>query len=85
LKVSNLSVGVENHDATRDEKLMTRFLGDLMPYFSSNIIFDQKNVREVAGDAILDWDIGTEGLLIMMRTYYRDFFPNVEWLQKITD
>ena len=42
LKIGNLSVGIDNHDATRDEKLMTRFLGDLMPYFSSDIIFDQK-------------------------------------------
>ena len=84
LKVSNLSVGADNHDATRDEKLMSRFLGDLLPYFSSDIVFDQKNVREVAGDEILDWPVGLEGLLTMMKTYYRDFFPNVEWLQQIT-
>ncbi len=84
LKVSSLSVGANNHHATRDEKLMTRFLGDLMPYFSSDIIFDQKNVREVAGDEILDWEVGLEGLKTMMKTYYHDFFPNVEWLQQIT-
>ena len=84
LKVKNLSVGAENHDPTRDEKLMSRFLGDLLPYFSSDIIFDQSNVRKVAGDEILDWPIGLEGLKTMMRTYYHDFFPNVEWLQQIT-
>ena len=84
LKVRNLSVGAENHDPTRDEKLMSRFLGDLLPYFSSDIIFDQSNVRKVAGDEILDWPIGLEGLKTMMRTYYHDFFPNVEWLQQIT-
>jgi thioester reductase-like protein len=84
LRVSNLSVGADNHDATRDEKLMSRFLGDLLPYFSSDIIFDQKNVREVAGDEILDWSTGLEGLLTMMKTYFHDFFPNVEWLQEIT-
>ena len=84
LKVSSLSVGANNHHATRDEKLMTRFLGDLLPYFSSDIIFDQTNVREVAGDEILDWPIGLEGLKTMMKTYYHDFFPNVEWLQQIT-
>ena len=83
LKISNVSLGADNHDPTRDEKLLTRFLGDLLPYFSSSIIFDQKNVREVAGDEILDWEIGLPGLLQMMRTYYRDFFPNVEWLQEV--
>ncbi len=84
LKVSSLSVGADNHHPTRDEKLMTRFLGDLLPYFSSDIVFDQKNVREVAGDEILDWPVGLEGLKTMMKTYYHDFFPNVEWLQQIT-
>ena len=83
LKISNVSLGADNHDPTRDEKLLTRFLGDLLPYFSSNIIFDQKNVREVAGDEILDWEIGLPGLLLLMRTYYREFFPNVEWLQEV--
>jgi thioester reductase-like protein len=84
LKINNVTLGAENHDPTKDEKLLTRFLGDLMPYFSSNIIFDQSNVREVAGDKILDWSVGMEGLLAMTKTYYRDFFPNVEWLQQIT-
>ncbi|MCK4981604.1 MAG: SDR family oxidoreductase [Victivallaceae bacterium] len=84
LKINNVTLGAENHDPTKDEKLLTRFLGDLMPYFSSNIIFDQSNVREVAGDKILDWAIGKKGLLAMTKTYYRDFFPNVEWLQQIT-
>ncbi|MDD5697072.1 MAG: SDR family oxidoreductase [Victivallaceae bacterium] len=83
LKLRNVSVGADNHDPTRDEKLLTRFLGDLLPYFSTDIIFDQRNVREVAGDEILDWPIGLEGLVTMMRTYYRDFFPNVEWLQQL--
>ena len=84
LKLSNVTLGAENHDTTKDEKLLTRFLSDLMPYFSSNIIFDQTNVRDVAGDEILDWTVGEEGLLTMTNTYYRDFFPNVEWLQTVT-
>ena len=84
LKLSNVTLGAENHDPTKDEKLLTRFLSDLMPYFSSNIIFDQTNVREVAGDEILDWTVGEKGLFTMTNTYYRDFFPNVEWLQTVT-
>ena len=84
LRLSNVTLGAENHDTTKDEKLLTRFLSDLMPYFSSNIIFDQTNVRDVAGDEILDWTVGEKGLLTMTNTYYRDFFPNVEWLQTVT-
>lgn len=84
LKLNNVTLGAENHDPTKDEKLLTRFLSDLMPYFSSNIIFDQSNIREVAGDEILDWTVGEKGLLTMTKTYYRDFFPNVEWLQTVT-
>ncbi len=83
LKIDNVTLGAENHDPTRDEKLLTRFLGDLLPYFSSEIIFDQSNVYEVAGDEILDWEFGPESLWTMVQTYYRDFFPNVEWLQKL--
>ncbi len=84
LKLKNITLSAENHDPSKDEKLLSRLLSDLMPYFSSDIIFDQTNVREVAGDEILDWSFGSEGLLTMMKTYYHDFFPNVEWLQKLT-
>jgi thioester reductase-like protein len=83
LRLKDVTLGAENHDPTKDEKLLTRFLGDLLPYFSSDIIFDQSNVRKVAGDKILDWTVGEKGLLTMMRSYYRDFFPNVEWLQEV--
>lgn len=83
LKIKNVSLGATNHDPTRDEKLLSRFLGDLLPYFSSDIIFDQSNVRKVAGDKILDWTVGRKGLLTMTKAYYRDFFPNVEWLQEL--
>ena len=83
LKIRNVSLGANNHDPTRDEKLLTRFLGDLLPYFSSEIIFDQSNVRKVAGDKILDWTVGKKGLFTLTKAYYRDFFPNVEWLQEL--
>ncbi|MFA6714528.1 MAG: SDR family oxidoreductase [Victivallaceae bacterium] len=84
LKLDHVTLGPYNHDPSKDEKLLTRFLGDLLPYFASDIIFDQTNVRKVAGDEILDWPVGLEGILKMMKTYYHDFFPNVEWLQKVS-
>ncbi len=70
---------------TMDNKLMGRFLGDLFPYFSSDIIFDQSNVRKVLGDGILDWEYGSKGLEILIRSFYKDYFPNVEWLQYLAN
>jgi nucleoside-diphosphate-sugar epimerase len=84
LKLTRVTFGGDNHQPTRDEKLLARFLSDLLPYFGSDIIFDQTNVRKVAGDEILDWPVGLEGLLKMMKTYFHDFFPNVDWLQELT-
>ena len=68
---------------TMDNKLMARFLGDLFPYFSSDIVFDQSNVRKALGDKILDREYGQKGLEILIRSFYKDYFPNVEWLQTL--
>ena len=61
------------------------FLGDLFPYFSSDIVFDQSNVRKALGDKILDWEYGQKGLEILIRSFYKDYFPNVEWLQTLAN
>ena len=70
---------------TMDNKLMARFLGDLFPYFSSDIVFDQSNVRKALGDKILDGEYGQKGLEILIRSFYKDYFPNVEWLQTLAN
>ena len=62
---------------------MTKFVGDLFPYFSSDIVFDQSNVRAALGDKALDWEYGTKGLETLIKSFYVDYFPNVEWLQKV--
>ena len=66
-----------------DSKLMARFVGDLFPYFSSDIVFDQSNVKKAMGDSFLDWEYGTKGLETLIRSYYKDHFPNVEWIQTL--
>lgn len=83
LRLEGVSVDPNGDAPDMDNKLMGRFLGDLFPYFSSDIVFDQSNVRKALGDKILDWDYGTRGLEILIRSYYKDYFPNVEWLQKL--
>lgn len=67
----------------KDEKLAERLLGDLYPYFSTNITFDQTNVRTALGDEALNWDFARDDLETMVRSFYIDFFPNVPWLQDL--
>ena len=85
LRLDGVSVGVDNQTEQQDTKLMQRFVGDLFPYFSSDIVFDQSNVRKVLGDAVLDWDYGVQGLETLIRSFYKDYFPNVEWLNAVVN
>ena len=73
-----------NTNKTKEEKLINKFLGDLLPYFSSRIEFDQTNVREALGEDAINWHYDVPLLNVMIKEYYRHFFPNVEWLQKIS-
>ena len=62
---------------------MARFVGDLFPYFSSDIVFDQTNVKKALGEEVLNWEYGTKGLETLIRSYYQDHFPDVEWIQTL--
>ena len=83
LRLDGVTVDGGEVAPTMDNKLMSRFLGDLFPYFSSDIVFDQSNVRNELGPQILDWEYGTKGLETLIRSFYLDYFPNVEWLQTL--
>lgn len=60
-----------------------RFLSDLLPYFASDIVFDQSNIIRDLGEQAIAWEFGTEGLRTMICSYYSDFFPEVEWLRDL--
>ncbi len=83
LRLDGLSVGTEKLFEDQDDRLMGRFLGDLFPYFKGDIRFDQSNVRRDLGDKVLDWEYGTKGLETLIRSFYIDYFPNVEWIRKL--
>lgn len=83
LRLDGTTVGGESNGESQGESLMSRFVGDLFPYFSSDIVFDQTNVRKALGDEILNWEFGVKGLEVMIKSFYEDHFPNVEWLQKV--
>ncbi len=84
LRLDGVSVDVNGPGSDRSA-LMQRFVGDLFPYFSSDIAFDQSNVRKELGDAALDWEYGVRELETLIRSFYNDYFPNVEWLQKVAN
>lgn len=81
LRMDGLIVGVG--DETKDNKMLERFVGDLFPYFSSDIIFDQTNVKKALGEEVLNWEYGTKGLETLIRSYYKDHFPEVAWIQTL--
>lgn len=83
LRLDGVSVGENKNSENQDASLMTRFVGDLFPYFSSDIVFDQSNVRAALGDKVLDWEYGTRGLETLIKSFYLDYFPNVEWLKTV--
>lgn len=83
LRLDGVSVGLDKTSEVQDTKLMQRFVGDLFPYFSSDIVFDQSNVRKVLGDKVLDWEYGTRSLETLICSFYKDYFANVDWIQQL--
>ena len=83
LRLDGVSVDENAGAETEGGALMSRFVGDLFPYFSSDIVFDQSNVRSALGDEVLDWEYGSKGLDTLIKSFYLDYFPNVEWLKKV--
>ena len=83
LRLDGLTVGEQKLFEEQDDRLMGRFLGDLYPYFKGDITFDQSNVRRDLGDAVLDWTYGVPGLEKLIRSFFVDYFPNVDWIQQL--
>ena len=48
-----------------------------MPYFVTQITFDQTNVRKYLGDEALDWVMDVEFLKKMCYAYYKQENPDV--------
>ena len=78
LKVKNVKI-VESidDDWTMDEKLLHRFLGEFLPYFGSEAIFDISNVVEKFGAESINWTLKGEPLFKMIHSYYKEFFPEL--------
>ena len=77
LRVKNVTIQEEVEDPTMDEKLLHRFLGEFLPYFSSTAIFDVSNIIEKFGEESLNWDFGQDKLTFMIGSYYKEYFPEL--------
>ena len=77
LKIDGLRVAENVGRLSLKEKLVNKFLGDLMPYFSTEITFDTKNVIEALGEDTLDWKIDYDALYIIIKEYFNNMFPEI--------
>lgn len=77
LKTSGLSVVEKVEDPTPDERLITKMIEDLMPYFVTQITFDQTNVRKYLGDEALNWVMDVDFLKKMCYAYFKQENPDV--------
>ena len=77
LKVTGLCTVYKNDDPSKDEKLVMRMIEDLIPYFSTQITFDNSNVRADLGDGILDWKLDVLFLRRMAYSYYKQEIPGI--------
>jgi nucleoside-diphosphate-sugar epimerase len=75
LNVSGIEVLGRVLRPTRDEKLVQRFLADLLPYFSSEAQFDVANVAAALGEEPLDWQFGIAELTTIIGAYFKSAFP----------
>lgn len=82
VKIEKLGADETNN---AEAKMMSRFLGDLLPYFSSDIVFDQSNIEKYLGKEAIAWEFGERGLRAMIKSFYKDFFPDVDWIQELVD
>ena len=62
---------------TIKEKMVNRFLGDLLPYSSTNITFDIKNVIADTEGKNLDWKIDRSALDKIVLEYYKNAYPEI--------
>lgn len=81
MRIDGIDVGAGDKLETAEERMFSRFIGDLFPYFSSDIVFDQTNIRR-AWPAAAEWDYGPDDLEKMVRSYFADYHPSVDWAQK---
>ena len=77
LKIDGLDIVEKASQLSIKEKLVHKFLGDLMPYFSTEITFDTKNVADALGEDTLNWKVDYAAASVIIKEYYKNMFPEI--------
>ncbi len=84
MRIRGIEIGSSTMYETSEERLFTKFIGDLFPYFSTNITFDQTNIFAAWPDA-KKWTYGAKELDLMLRSYLRDHCSQADWCAGLAD
>lgn len=77
LKATGLTVQEKVDNPSADEKLVTKMIGDLIPYFASQITFDNTEIKKALGEEALSWRMDMDFLKRMACSYYKQENPEV--------
>ena len=77
LKVRNVRIVEKIAEPTMEEKLLHRFLGEFLPYFSSEAVFDVSNIIDKFGPESLEWNLDGDKLVALIGSFYKDNFPEL--------
>ena len=77
LQATGLGVFDKVENPTAEEQLVVKMIEDLLPYFTTKIIFDNSNVRAALGDEILNWKQDLPFLKRMAYSYYKQEMPEL--------
>lgn len=77
LKTHGMTVMEHVDHPTREETMVQMMIEDLMPYFASQIIFDNTEVKAVLGPEALAWKQDLPFLKRMVYSFYRQTAPEL--------
>lgn len=75
LGITGVTVEAEVDNPNQDERVVQKFLSDFLPYFSSQITFDVKNISEVMGHPSAEWIMNTDNLEKIIHGFYAEYYP----------
>ena len=77
LQATGLQVVEKVDNPTGEEQLLNKMIEDLKPYFTTQITFDNSNVRSTLGPEVLDWKQDIDFLKRMAYSYYKQEMPDL--------
>ena len=83
-RLDGVSISKERACKSAEERMFTKCVGDLFPYFSSDIVFDQTNIH-AAVPSLANLEYGLRDLEVMVKAYLEEEFANIDWIGEMLD